>query len=242
MSYIDNSFGDRGMTSGTSQDNSGDHTHALFSAAYETPAFGKDPRSVIGVPKDSSINPADDHPENDLGWILKTEAALRLTPELGKIKEAMTPEVAERLKRDGLVSDPEQFKRNLIDAIAHDDKALAHADERAKGDFPILDGYMATGLIDAKQRKELLDEQHNLRAAWRAENPDAPAGAEEKQFKVGDLLREKFGAERVDAADALLKALQPNSQAGDVIKVPPPGQNYAQWLKALQNTERYQYK
>lgn len=139
----------------------------------------------------------------------KQAQAERLTPSAEKIKEAMTPDIEANLKKNGLETDPAKIKKGITDAIQSDSMPLGVMQKRGDGDFPILAGYMGTGAINNEQRQQALSEQQQKRAEWRAQNPNAPKGDEFKQFQIGDLLREKFGKERIDAADALLKKLQP---------------------------------
>lgn len=133
----------------------------------------------------------------------------RLTPSAEKIKEAMTPDIEANLKKNGLETDPAKIKNGITDAIQSDSMPLGVMQKRGDGDFPIMAGYMGTGAINIEQRQQALSEQQQKRTEWRAQNPNAPKGDEFKLFQIGELLREKFGKERIDAADALVKKLQP---------------------------------
>jgi|AGTN01.3.fsa_nt_gi hypothetical protein len=139
----------------------------------------------------------------------KQAQAERLTPAAERIKEAMTPDIEANLKKNGLETDPAKIKQGITDAIRSDSIPLDVMQKRGDGDFPILAGYMGTGAINDEQRQEILGEQQKRRADWREKNPTAAKGEEFKQFQIGELLREKLGKERIDAADALLKKLQP---------------------------------
>jgi hypothetical protein len=139
----------------------------------------------------------------------KRAQAERLAPSVEQIKQAMTPEIEAALKRNGLETDPEKIRKGIMDAICSDTMPMDAMQKRGNGDFPILAGYMGTGAIHDHQRQEILDEQKQKRAQWRSENPDADKGTEFQMFQTGDLLREHFGTERIDAADALLTRLQP---------------------------------
>ncbi|HEY9679496.1 MAG TPA: hypothetical protein V6C76_15920 [Drouetiella sp.] len=132
----------------------------------------------------------------------------RLTPSSDKVEAALTPELADRLAKFGLVNNSEQFRDGLREALKSDNMPLGVMQKRGDGEFPILDGYVAVGAITAQQRNDILREQKEKRNEWRAEHPDADKGAEYKLFQTGELLREKFGKERIDAADELLTRLQ----------------------------------
>lgn len=139
----------------------------------------------------------------------KLAQAERLAPAADKIKQALTPDMQADLKKNGLESDPDKIRKGIVDAMRSDSMPTAVMQKRGDGDFPIMAGYMATGLMNGEQRQQILDDQKQKRTQWRSEHPDAEKGSEFKQYQTGELLRDKFGKERVDAADALLKQLQP---------------------------------
>ena len=133
----------------------------------------------------------------------------RLTPSTEAIKKALTPDLQAALTKMKLETDPEKIHKGIEAALKHDSIPLPAMQKRANGDFPILDGYVGVGAITTQQRDQILAEQKQDRTQWRAAHPDAAKGDEFKQFQSGDLLRQHFGAEKIDAADALLKKLQP---------------------------------
>ena len=135
--------------------------------------------------------------------------AERLAPSAQKIRQAETLEIEAALKKNGLESDPDKIRNGIVDAIRSDSMPTGVMQKRADGDFAIMAGYVATGAITGEQRQQILNEQKQKRDQWRAEHPDAEKGTEFKQFQTGDLLRAAFGKDRIDAADALLKQLQP---------------------------------
>jgi hypothetical protein len=133
----------------------------------------------------------------------------RLTSSTEAIKRALTPDLQDALKKSNLKIDPEKIHKGMEDALKHDSIPLPALQKRADGDFPIMDGYVGVGAITTQQRDQILAEQKQDRMQWRAAHPDAAKGEEFKQFQSGDLLRQHFGKEKIDAADALLKKLQP---------------------------------
>jgi len=133
----------------------------------------------------------------------------RLAPAVENIKKTLTPEMQAELKKNGLESEPDKIRNGIVDAMRSDNMSTAMMQKRGDGDFPIMAGYMATGLMTGEQRQQILDEQKQKRAQWRLDHPDAEKGSEFKQYQTGELLRDKFGKDKVDAADALLKQLQP---------------------------------
>jgi hypothetical protein len=139
----------------------------------------------------------------------KLAQAERLAPSAEKIKQAMTPEIEAALKKNGFETDPEKIRKGIVEALASDTMPTEVMQKRADGDFPIMAGYMAVGAINGGDRQQILADQKQRREQWRTEHPDAAKGAEFKLYPTGDLLREKFGNDRINAADALLTKLQP---------------------------------
>lgn len=136
--------------------------------------------------------------------------AERLAPSIEKIRNAMTADVEASLKEHGLKTDPKEVRNGIVDAMRFDSMPLSAMQKRQDCDFPIIAGYVALGALSQEQRKQVLDEQQVKRNEWRAKNPEAEKGAEQEHFQTGELLREGFGKERIDAADRLLHELQPH--------------------------------
>jgi hypothetical protein len=153
----------------------------------------------------------------------KHDQAQRLSPTTEQINAALTPEVADQLKKAGLKVDPNRLHDQIAKQMESDKGLTSAGMEKMKG-FPVGAPYVATGAVSAKEMESVLSKQKSLRDAemqkpeYKDLSPkDLWANKQwqefAKQTDVGHLLREDAKGNpaalaKIEAADALIKNLQ----------------------------------
>jgi hypothetical protein len=156
----------------------------------------------------------------------KREQANRLAPTDEQIKSALTPDIAEKLKKAGLNVNAATLKNDIIKRM-EDDKGLNSADMANMKGFPVGAPYVAAGAVSGKQMDGLLAEQKKTREeklqdkSFQALKESDPAEYKKqwiqqlKDTDIGKLLHKhaetepkQYDVAKIDAADALIKKLQ----------------------------------
>lgn len=131
----------------------------------------------------------------------------RIAPQEEKIEAVLTPQLVSELKEFGLKADATSIRNGFILAIASD-YSLEELKNLSPGTFRTIAAFTAMGAISPEQGQAILDLQATRRSEYAKRHPDAPTEAINKMFRVGDLLREKYGPV-IDVADKVIRPLQP---------------------------------
>ncbi|MBA3858494.1 MAG: hypothetical protein C0507_16425 [Cyanobacteria bacterium PR.3.49] len=175
----------------------------------------------IGIPKTPAADLAnresqsvfDDFPsieqllDGGTDLVHKLVQAGRIAPQEEKIEDVLSPELVAELKDYGLKSDATSIRNGFILAIASD-YSLEELKNLTPGMFRAVAAFTAMGAISPVQGQAVLKLQAERRSEYARSHPDAPPESINRMFRIGDILREKYGPV-IDVADKVIRPLQP---------------------------------
>ena len=159
-----------------------------------------------------------DQEQKEVGTLVehqkKHEQAERLSPTSEQIKQALTPDIQDQLKKAGLNVDGDKLHDQIAKRL-ETDKGLPSAVMEKMKQSPVGAPYVAMGAVTGQQMDAVLKEQKDLRDNWKNANPNAQMPDDFKhQTDLGGLLRkhaqedpQHYSIAKLDAADALIKKL-----------------------------------
>lgn len=156
----------------------------------------------------------------------KNWQAHKLAPTTGELYEALTPEVAHRMAKAGLDTDPRRLRDGIIERMK-EDKALTSSDMERMTSCPVGSPYVAMGAVTGRQMDGIIAEQKHLRDTiskapslkalkeWDSDEYKREWQKVMSQTSVGNLLRQHaqedprhYDLQKIDAANSLITSLQ----------------------------------